>query len=314
MLAGDGRLAAWSAEGRGLDIDQAIRPEPVGVTSNRPDPQSVLSQPQADGPGRGRVHLMTTHLQRTHFPSSDQLVVTDAGLETWLLHDKCIDLPEFAAYPLVASAHGRAKLTEYFDHFLAILDEAGTAVAPIARRGGRTDRATARHDLSELAALIAAWWMVADARDRWAGDQPDRRRRCRPRRRRLRALSATDPAAAAAYHSFQIDCMADTSVDVVTAMTIGSIEEAIGIVRAAARGICPSSCRSRSRPTAAAARDAARRRRNRATTAHRRLPDLLQDQLRPPDPLRRPRPDRRAVAGPLGGFRQRLDAEPRRAR
>ena len=35
------------------------------------------------------------------------------------------------------------------------------------------------------------------------------------------------------YHSFQIGCIADTPADVVTAMTIGYAEEAIGITRAA---------------------------------------------------------------------------------
>jgi homocysteine S-methyltransferase len=38
---------------------------------------------------------------------------------------------------------------------------------------------------------------------------------------------------AAAYHSFQIGCLADSPVDVVTAMTICYAEEAIGITRAA---------------------------------------------------------------------------------
>jgi homocysteine S-methyltransferase len=181
---------------------------------------------------------MTTHLQRTHFPSSDQLVMTDAGLETWLLFDRGIDLPEFAAYPLVATVDGRAALTEYYDHFLAIADEAGTAVtldAPTWR--ANPDWATALgHGRGELASYIAASVnLVADARDRWAGDQPFVIGGAVGPRGDGYAFNATDPAAAAAYHSFQIDCMADTPVDIVTAMTIGSTEEAIGIARAAAR-------------------------------------------------------------------------------
>ena len=38
---------------------------------------------------------------------------------------------------------------------------------------------------------------------------------------------------AAAYHSFQIECMAAPGVDVITAVTMGYVGEAIGIVRAA---------------------------------------------------------------------------------
>jgi hypothetical protein len=49
--------------------------------------------------------------RRTPFPSSDTVVVTDAGLETWLLFDRGIDLPAFAAYPLAATAEGKKLLT-----------------------------------------------------------------------------------------------------------------------------------------------------------------------------------------------------------
>ena len=53
---------------------------------------------------------MTT-AARTPFPSSDTVVVTDAGLETWLVFDRGIDLPAFAAYPLAGTDSGRALLT-----------------------------------------------------------------------------------------------------------------------------------------------------------------------------------------------------------
>ena len=53
---------------------------------------------------------------RTPFPPSDTVVVTDAGLETWLVFDHGIDLPAFAAYPLVATEDGRALLAEYYAH------------------------------------------------------------------------------------------------------------------------------------------------------------------------------------------------------
>ena len=48
---------------------------------------------------------------------------------------------------------------------------------------------------------------------------------------RVESMMTTDDAAA--YHSFQIECMAARGVDVVTAVTMGYVEEAIGIVRAA---------------------------------------------------------------------------------
>ena len=181
---------------------------------------------------------MTTRPQRTQFPHSDQLVVTDAGLETWLLYDRGIELPEFAAYPLVATADGRAALAEYYDHFMAIAAAADAAVeldTPTWRANPDWARALG-HDSDELAAfLVQSVNVVAEARGRWTGDRPLIIGGAVGPRGDGYAHSQTDRAAAAAYHSFQIDRMADTPVDVITAMTMGSTEEAIGIVDAAAR-------------------------------------------------------------------------------
>ncbi|HQY15843.1 MAG TPA: hypothetical protein PLQ10_14050, partial [Ilumatobacteraceae bacterium] len=63
---------------------------------------------------------MNTHRLRTPWPSTDTVVVTDAGLETWLVFDHDVDLPAFAAYPLVAEADGRAMLLEYYGYYAEI--------------------------------------------------------------------------------------------------------------------------------------------------------------------------------------------------
>lgn len=39
---------------------------------------------------------------------TDQLFLTDAGFETWLLFEKGFDMPCFAAYPLAEQKEGRA--------------------------------------------------------------------------------------------------------------------------------------------------------------------------------------------------------------
>jgi hypothetical protein len=71
---------------------------------------------------------MTTHCARTPFPPPATPVVTDAGLETWLVFERGIELPGLAAYPLVATPEGRALLTEYYDHYMAIAERAGAAI------------------------------------------------------------------------------------------------------------------------------------------------------------------------------------------
>ncbi len=57
--------------------------------------------------------------------------------------------------------------------------------------------------------------------------------------------------AAQSYHSTQIGTLADTAADMVTAITMTYVEEALGVTRAAAEAGMPARSRSRSRPTAA---------------------------------------------------------------
>src|SRR5262249_20711825 len=47
-----------------------------------------------------------------------RMKLTDAGLETVLLFEEGIDLPQFAAFPLVDRDDGRAALRRYYEGFL----------------------------------------------------------------------------------------------------------------------------------------------------------------------------------------------------
>src|SRR5688572_2646185 len=56
---------------------------------------------------------------RFAFPPSDQAIfLTDGGLETALVYLDGIDLPCFAAFPLLRSKDGRARLETYFAPFI----------------------------------------------------------------------------------------------------------------------------------------------------------------------------------------------------
>jgi S-methylmethionine-dependent homocysteine/selenocysteine methylase len=54
--------------------------------------------------------------------------VSDGGLETDLIFHHGVDLPEFAAYPLLRSADGRALLRWYFEGYAAIAQRAGAGL------------------------------------------------------------------------------------------------------------------------------------------------------------------------------------------
>lgn len=178
----------------------------------------------------------------TPWPSTDTTVITDAGLETWLIFERGFDLPAFAAYPLAGTPEGRAALVEYYGYYADIARSVGAAVvleAPTWR--ANPDWAeTLGHDRAELAALIAASVDLV-ARLRWA-DGPAFLVGgvVGPRGDGYRIDTQMTAVEAADYHSFQIECMARSGVDVVTALTMGYVEEAVGVVRAAQRSGLPA--------------------------------------------------------------------------
>src|SRR5205814_2877221 len=71
----------------------------------------------------------------THGPGASSLpqlqgrpMVTDGGLETDLIFHHGVDLPHFAAFPLLDSDHGRALLAGYYDGYAAIARRAGAGL------------------------------------------------------------------------------------------------------------------------------------------------------------------------------------------
>ncbi len=185
---------------------------------------------------------MTTRTQNP-FPSSDTLMITDAGLETWLVFDHELELPAFAAYPLAGTEDGRALLTQYYGQYTAIAASigAGCVLEAPTWRANPDWAATLGHDRTALAEYLAASVSVVDdVRREWTHAEP-----CLvsgaigPRGDGYRIDDAMTAAEAADYHSFQIECLVPTAADLVTAMTLGYVDEAIGLVQAARRHAMP---------------------------------------------------------------------------
>ena len=180
---------------------------------------------------------MTSHRQPNVWPSPDTVVITDGGLETWLVFDREVDLPAFAAYPLAVDAAGRALLVEYYEYYAAIARSIESAVVLEAPtwRANPDWAATLGHDKAALAEFISASVGVVDeVRSRWTSAQPFLISGCvGPRGDGYRIDSMMDIDAAIEYHSFQIGCLQSAGVDVVTALTMGYVEEAAGVARAA---------------------------------------------------------------------------------
>ncbi len=169
-------------------------------------------------------------------------MLTDSGLETWLIFHRGLDLPEFASFTLLDDGEGRAILRDYYAAHLAVAGEAGAgfvletptwrANADWGARLGYDPAALDRVNreavafVRELAADHATGDVVVSGNIGPKGDgyAPD-------------ALLGLDEAAA--YHSAQINAFAAAGVDRVTMLTATHAGEAAGVVAAAAAAGVP---------------------------------------------------------------------------
>lgn len=169
---------------------------------------------------------------------SDRLWLADGGLETTLIFHDGIDLPHFASFPLLRTDSGRARLSRYFEGYLDAARSCGAGFlldTATWRSGqgwgaiiGLSEEAvdTANRDAVAFARAIAASPAAAGLRvvvngvvgphgDAYAPD------------RLLDAIEAEEA------HGRQVRTLAEAGVDMVSAMTIASAAEGIGIARAA---------------------------------------------------------------------------------
>ena len=249
------------------------------------------------------------------------LFVTDGGLETELIFHDGLDLPCFAAFPLLENPDTRVRLRRYYDGYLAIAREhdAGFIVetptwranpdwagqlgySPEQLDAANRDAVSLAEEVRAVAAADGITAVVSGCvGPRGDGYDPG---------------SAMTPEEAERYHAVQIGTFATTTADQVTAITMTNAEEAIGIVRAASGSghsggdlLHGRDRRSASHGPAAARSDRAGGRRDR------RPRRVFHGQLRPPHSLRGCTGSRWVVAAkarrPAG---ERIDEEPCRAR
>lgn len=164
--------------------------------------------------------------------------LTDAGIETDLIFNKGIEIREFAAHTLLADLEGREALANYFRGFLTLARDVGAGFVLDSQtwkahlhwaedlQASETELANANRDsigfiagirteFAESAAPIVLNGLIGPRGDAYAPEE---------------AVAADE---AEEYHATQLGWLADTEVDMVTAMTFTQSDEAIGVVRAA---------------------------------------------------------------------------------
>ncbi len=176
---------------------------------------------------------------------SGKLFLTDGGLETTLLFHDGMDLPHLAAVDLMKDEAGRAHLRAYYKRYIAIAGAARMGFvleSPTwrASRGWAEKIGYAPSALNRMNRASIA--LMAALRDQMATvDTPMvLSGQIGPRGDGYTPSDAMNAADAEAYHSEQISVFADTDADMIAALTMNYVEEAIGIARAAKAAGIPS--------------------------------------------------------------------------
>jgi homocysteine S-methyltransferase len=171
--------------------------------------------------------------------------ITDSGLETTLIFLDGIDLPAFAAFVLLETPDGRRRLRHYFQCHAGIAREAGCgfiAEAPTWRVNPDWARKLGYDGRALDAINKDAITLLADLRDRdGRGPREYVISGCiGPRGDGYEPSLRPSAEESERYHSEQIASFADTQADLVSALTMTHVDEAIGVTRAAQNAGMPA--------------------------------------------------------------------------
>lgn len=166
------------------------------------------------------------------------IFLTDGGLETTLVFIEQIDLPHFAAFDLLSLPSGEEILRRYFEPYLKLARESrrGLILETPTWRASADWGARLGYSRDELAAVNRrSVAILEDLRQAHQGEySPMVISGCvGPRGDGYAASSTMSVEEARDYHSAQIETFANTQADLICALTINYLEEAVGIALAA---------------------------------------------------------------------------------
>lgn len=166
------------------------------------------------------------------------IFLTDGGLETTLVFNEGLDLPEFASFPLLDSAEGREVLTRALEEYVRVAasDEVGIILETPTWRASPDWVAALGHEPDDVVRFNRdAVALVLELRERFetAATPVVISGNVGPRADAYAPEELMSVEEAKAYHARQVSVFADSEADLVTALTITNIPEAIGIAKAA---------------------------------------------------------------------------------
>ncbi|UCH24464.1 MAG: homocysteine S-methyltransferase family protein [Trueperaceae bacterium] len=182
---------------------------------------------------------------RGQLPQLDgRLFLTDGGIETTLIFKDGLSLPHFAAFDLLRSEEGERALRSYFRTYAAIAarDGVGVVLESATWRASADWGAKLGYSQGALAeANRKAINMLEDIRNEFEnGDSEVVISGCiGPRGDGYDPSLRMTVEEAERYHATQVETFAGTAADLVSAITMNYLEEAIGITRAAQKAGMP---------------------------------------------------------------------------
>ncbi|MCG8692476.1 MAG: homocysteine S-methyltransferase family protein [Minwuiales bacterium] len=169
---------------------------------------------------------------------SGDVFLTDAGIETDLIFNHGIEIREFAAHTLLPDTKGREAVADYLRGFLALARDMGTGFVLDsqtwkAHMHWAGDLKASESDLRKANQDAIAF--IAGLRDEFSGNGKPvvLNGLIGPRGDAYAPEETVAAREAEEYHARQIGWLAETDIDMVTALTFTQSDEAIGAVRAA---------------------------------------------------------------------------------
>ena len=169
---------------------------------------------------------------------SDDLFLTDGGIETTLIFHYGLELPHFAAFDLLKSDEGRRVLRKYYRTYASIAQNhrVGFVLESVTWRASPDWGKKLGYSIDALADMNhEAIELVRDVRDEFENEQTKMviSGCIGPRGDGYDPSQMMTEQQAEQYHIAQVGMLSETDVDMVSALTMTHEEEAIGIVRAA---------------------------------------------------------------------------------
>jgi len=183
--------------------------------------------------------MTRTSLYRHALPQlGNDIFLTDGGLETTLLFQQKIELPLFAAFDLLSVKHGRERLHNYYADYLklAMAKKQNFVLESPTWRANPDWASRLGYTNDELSDINKkAIELMVELRDKFATeDSKIVISGCiGPRGDGYIPANAMTASQARDYHQLQIAAFAESQADLVTAMTMNYIDEAVGVVQAA---------------------------------------------------------------------------------